>query len=143
MRQRRAASTRESLYLICGLVAFTQASWGLVVPVLPVYAHQFGATAAQLGVLVSSFSVARIAVNIPAGMLADRIDRRIVVLVAVGAAGVVLAATAALRTGAGLVTVATPAPATGWAAPGMSTEPSDRPPVRPSARAGLPRSAWP
>jgi MFS family permease len=97
MRQRRAASTRESLYLICGLVAFTQASWGLVVPVLPVYAHQFGATAAQLGVLVSSFSVARIAVNIPAGMLADRIDRRIVVLVAVGAAGVVLAATAAAQ----------------------------------------------
>jgi DHA1 family multidrug resistance protein-like MFS transporter len=97
MRRRRAASPRESLYLICGLVALTQASWGLVVPVLPVYAHQFGATAAQLGVLVSSFSVARILVNIPAGLLADRVDRRMVVLIAVAAVGVVLAATAAAQ----------------------------------------------
>ncbi|TKA00842.1 MFS transporter [Actinacidiphila oryziradicis] len=97
MRRRRPASTRESLYLICGLVALTQASWGLVVPVLPVYAHQFGATAAQLGVLVSSFSVARVLVNIPAGMLADRVNRRTVVLIAVAAVGVVLAATAAAQ----------------------------------------------
>jgi MFS family permease len=97
VKQRRPASPRESLYLICGLVALTQASWGLVVPVLPVYAHQFGATAAQLGVLVSSFSVARILVNIPAGMLADRVNRRTVVLVAVAAVGAVLAATAAAQ----------------------------------------------
>jgi DHA1 family multidrug resistance protein-like MFS transporter len=93
MRRGHAATARESLYLICGLVALTQASWGLVVPVLPVYAHQFGATAAQLGVLVSSFSVARILVNIPAGLLADRVNRRTVVLVAVASVGVVLAAT--------------------------------------------------
>lgn len=97
MRRRRPASAREALYLICGLVAFTQASWGLVVPVLPIYAHQFGATASQVGVLVSSFSVARILVNIPAGMLGDRINRRILVLVAVAAVGVVLAATAAAQ----------------------------------------------
>ena len=97
MRRGRPASAREALYLICGLVALTQASWGLVVPVLPIYAHQFGATAAQLGVLVSSFSVARILVNIPAGMLADRINRRILMLVSVAAVGVVLAATAAAQ----------------------------------------------
>jgi MFS family permease len=103
MRRLRPASARETLYLICGLVAFTQASWGLVVPVLPVYAHQFGATAAQLGVLVSSFSIARIAVNIPAGLLADRVDRRVIVLVAVAAAGVVLAATAAAQNLATLI----------------------------------------
>jgi MFS family permease len=58
-------------------------SWSLVVPVLPVYATHFGLGPAQLGLVVGIFGVGRILVNIPAGMLADRVDRRWLMLWAV------------------------------------------------------------
>ncbi len=86
MRQTRAVSSRETLIIVCGLVALTQASWGLIVPVLPVYAKQFHASAAELGLVVSAFNIARLAVNIPAGFIADRLNRRAIVLI--GACGV-------------------------------------------------------
>jgi MFS family permease len=93
VRRADPPSSRETLLLICGLVALTQASWGLAIPVLPVYARQFGASAAQLGVVISAFSVARLLVNIPAGLIADRMDRRLLVVSAVTGVGVVLACT--------------------------------------------------
>jgi MFS family permease len=88
---------RESLYLVCGLIALTQAAWGLVIPVLPVYAKEFGASAFELGIVVSSFSIARLCVNIPAGVLSDKLNRKHVMLGAVAGVGVVLLLTAAVN----------------------------------------------
>lgn len=84
----------ETLYLVCGLIALTQVSWGLIVPVLPLYAKDFGASAFELGVVVSSFTVARLCINIPAGLMADRFNRKLIILTGVGAVGGILLITA-------------------------------------------------
>jgi MFS family permease len=93
VKPKGTASYRETLLLVCGLIALTQASWGLVIPVLPLYARQFGATATDLGVIVSAFNVARLAINIPAGLLADRVNRRLLLIGAVAGVGLILWAT--------------------------------------------------
>src|SRR3954471_19740820 len=47
--------------------------FGLVVPVLPLYARSFGVTAAQVGLLVSAFAFVRLLCDLPAGRLVGRI----------------------------------------------------------------------
>lgn len=64
------------LVVVSACVAAVQMSWSIVVPVLPVYARTFGVGAAQLGLIVGIFGIGRLLVNIPAGLLADRLDRR-------------------------------------------------------------------
>lgn len=64
------------LVVVSACVAAVQMSWSLVVPVLPLYATEFGLGPAQLGLVVGIFGIGRVLVNIPAGMLADRVDRR-------------------------------------------------------------------
>lgn len=86
-RGRAAGGTRDGrprwwrrvgtpLTVVSACVASVQMSWSLVVPVLPVYASAFGLGAAQLGVVVGIFGVGRLLINIPAGLLASRVDRR-------------------------------------------------------------------
>lgn len=94
MSRSSTASTPAALVIVCGLVALTQASWGLIIPVLPVYAEEFGASAFQLGLVVAAFSMSRLLVNIPAGIIADRADRRIMIIAASAGVAVVLAVTA-------------------------------------------------
>lgn len=64
------------LVVVSACVAAVQLSWTLVVPVLPVFASEFGLGPAELGLVVGIFGIGRLLVNIPAGMLADRVDRR-------------------------------------------------------------------
>jgi len=94
MSGRSTASPRAALIIVCGLVALTQASWGLIIPVLPVYAEEFGASAFQLGIVVAAFSISRLLVNIPAGIIADRGNRRVIIITATTGVAVVLAVTA-------------------------------------------------
>jgi MFS family permease len=81
--------TGSPLVVVSACVASVQMSWSLVVPVLPIYAKTFGLGAAQLGLVVGIFGIGRVLVNIPAGLLADRVDRRWLMLCAV--LGVVVA----------------------------------------------------
>lgn len=52
----------------------------LVVPILPFYATRYGASAALVGLLVSSFSVAQLAAAPAWGRLSDRLGRRPAIL---------------------------------------------------------------
>jgi MFS family permease len=75
-RLSRRRSLGTPLVVVSACVASVQMSWSLVVPVLPVYARDFGLNAAQLGLVVAVFGVGRLLVNIPAGLLSERVDRR-------------------------------------------------------------------
>lgn len=86
------------LVVVSACVAAVQMSWSLVVPVLPRYATEFGLGPAQLGLVVGIFGIGRVLVNIPAGMLADRVDRRWLLLWSVLAV-VLTQAVAGLATG--------------------------------------------
>jgi len=81
----RRIGDNRNLVIICGLIAASQMSWGVVVPVLPLYARGFGASGADLGLIVSLFGVGRLIINIPAGRLAERYDQRHLLLGAVSA----------------------------------------------------------
>lgn len=50
--------------------------FGLVMPLLPIYARDFGATGTQLGLLTASFAVARLITTFPGGWLADKAGRK-------------------------------------------------------------------
>ena len=75
-RTRWRVPSGTPLVVVSACVAAVQMSWSLVVPVLPQYATQFGLGPAQLGLVVGIFGIGRVLVNIPAGVLADRVDRR-------------------------------------------------------------------
>src|SRR5690606_32202106 len=81
--------------MVCALVAGAQTTWGLVIPVLPVYADRLGAGAATLGVVVAAFGLGRLVVGVPAGVLAQRTPQRALLLTATAALALVTLATVA------------------------------------------------
>ena len=83
-----------ALVLVNLAIAATQMAWAIVIPVLPAYAETFGASATDLGLVVAMFGVGRLVVNIPAGMLSERVDRRKLLMAAVLGVVVFQAATA-------------------------------------------------
>jgi len=59
-----------------GLVLASAAMQFAVVPVLPVYAHRFGLSGLQQGLVLGATGLASLAVSLPAGVLADRFGAR-------------------------------------------------------------------
>lgn len=66
----------ERLLVICGSTVLVMAGQGVVGPVLPLFARDFGVSAAVVGLTFTAFGLARLLLNIPAGMWADRRGRR-------------------------------------------------------------------
>ncbi len=65
------------MLLTLSIIMFTNMmGFGMIVPVIPLYGRTFEVSSAMVGLLVTSFGVARLIFNIPAGRLADRIGRR-------------------------------------------------------------------
>jgi len=56
------------------------AGQGVVSPVLPLYAKQFGVSATMVGLTLTVFALARLIINVPAGIIADRFGRRILLV---------------------------------------------------------------
>ena len=61
---------------ICVTTALLMAGHSCVAPVLPMFAEEFGASAAQVGATLSAFALARLVLNVPFGSLADSIGRK-------------------------------------------------------------------
>ncbi len=69
-------SRYKQLFPLCFAVFVSMLGFGLVMPLLPRYAREFGATGTQLGFLTASFAIARIITTFPGGWLADRVGRK-------------------------------------------------------------------
>ncbi len=72
----------EALLTLCIMMIFVMIGFGMISPVLPLYGASFGVSSAMVGMLVTSFGLARLFANLPAGRLADRIGRRPLIIVA-------------------------------------------------------------
>ena len=66
----------ERLIAICVSTVMVMAGQGVISPVLPLYANDFGVSTAMVGATITAFGLARLFVNIPAGFFADRRGRR-------------------------------------------------------------------
>lgn len=56
------------------------AGQGVVSPVLPLYAREFGVSTATVGLTLTAFGIARLVLNLPAGALAERYGRRLLLI---------------------------------------------------------------
>jgi MFS family permease len=74
--------------LIYGLILASAAAQFALVPVMPVYARQFGLSGFQQGMVLGATGLAALAVSVPAGTLSDRFGARRITL----AAGLLMAA---------------------------------------------------
>jgi MFS family permease len=63
-------------FLIYGLVLASSGAQYAVVPILPVYAHRFGLSGLQQGMVLGATGFATLAVSVPAGALSDRFGAR-------------------------------------------------------------------
>ena len=73
---------RESILLAISLFLFVAAT-NILTPLLPVIRDDFGVSIAAAGVIVGSYGLARLAVDLPAGFLADVVGYRRLSLVAI------------------------------------------------------------
>ena len=70
----------EMLLTLSGMQIVIMLGFGMIAPILPLYARSFDVSTVMVGLLITSFGVARLFTNLPAGKLADRIGRRPLIL---------------------------------------------------------------
>jgi MFS transporter, DHA1 family, multidrug resistance protein len=75
------ARRNEYLLIVSCLITAVFLNWHMVGPVLPRFALDFGVSVAEVSLLISAFTLARILLNFPGGALTERIGRRPVLLV--------------------------------------------------------------
>jgi predicted MFS family arabinose efflux permease len=73
---------RPFRFLIYGLVLASSGTQFAVVPILPAYAHRFGLSGLQQGMVLGATGLATLAVSLPAGALSDRLGARRLTLLA-------------------------------------------------------------
>lgn len=79
--------------MLCTLIGTAQMTWGVVVPVLPLYVTALHAPVAVLGPLIAAFAIGRVVGNVPAGLLMRRLNPRVMLHTVLVALALVTAAT--------------------------------------------------
>ena len=79
----RPLTRRSPLALIFGTVFLDLVGFGIVIPVLPLYAERFGASPLMVGLLLGVYSMMQCLCAPLLGRLSDRVGRRPVLLVSV------------------------------------------------------------
>lgn len=67
---------RRLLALVCLIIFVDSLGYGVVVPVMPVYARDLGISQLGLGMLFASYALGNIVAALPFGLLSDRVGRR-------------------------------------------------------------------
>jgi MFS family permease len=75
--------SRSTLFILFSVVVVDLIGFGIVVPVLPFYAREYGASATTLGFLVMAYAAAQFVCAPLWGRLSDRVGRRPVMLLTV------------------------------------------------------------
>ncbi|HJM21060.1 MAG TPA: MFS transporter [Acidimicrobiales bacterium] len=70
----------EKLLVLCFATFMVMAGQGVIGPVLPLYARDFGVSTTVVGLTLTVFALARLILNVPAGLIADRFGRRILLV---------------------------------------------------------------
>lgn len=91
-RASRSAGWEQTI-LVCVLIGTAQMTWGVVVPVLPVYVTALHIPVAALGPIIAAFAIGRVVANIPAGLLLVRLRPRPLLGVVLALLAIVTAAT--------------------------------------------------
>ena len=76
-RFRRYWRENERLLMITVSTVLVMSGQGIITPVLPLFAAEFGAGVATVGLTLSIFGLARLLLNVPLGLLSDRYGRRL------------------------------------------------------------------
>jgi len=85
--ERKRAPLPAGFGTIWSTVAIDLVGFGIILPILPLYAERYGASPATIGLLLASFSVAQLLLAPVWGALSDRVGRRpVLVLSLVGTA---------------------------------------------------------
>ncbi|MGE3857192.1 MAG: MFS transporter [Dehalococcoidia bacterium] len=81
----------EQLMMITVSTVLVMMGQGVISPVLPLFADKFGVGAAAIGLTLTSFGLARLVLNIPMGIAADRYGRRLLLVSGpiIGAVGMI------------------------------------------------------
>ncbi|MCH7811325.1 MAG: MFS transporter [Chloroflexi bacterium] len=70
----------SALLGVCVATGLIMLGQGVISPVLPLYAKDFGVSATLVGATISVFGLARMLLNLPAGFLSDRYGRRLLLV---------------------------------------------------------------
>ena len=70
----------QELVVLCGATFLVMAGQGVVSPIIPLYASDFGVSATMVGLTLTVFALARLILNVPAGLIADRYGRRVLLV---------------------------------------------------------------
>ncbi|MBM3139246.1 MAG: MFS transporter, partial [Chloroflexi bacterium] len=66
----------EQLLMISISTVLVMAGQGVIAPILPLFARDFGVGTAAIGLTLSTFALARLLLNVPLGVVSDRLGRR-------------------------------------------------------------------
>lgn len=80
MTERR---TPEGFWAVWTAVAMDLLGFGIIIPLLPLYADSFGATATTIGILFASYSLAQFVLSPVWGRISDRVGRKPVLVVTI------------------------------------------------------------
>ncbi|MCE9624939.1 MAG: MFS transporter, partial [Deltaproteobacteria bacterium] len=75
---------KSSLLILFSVIVLDLIGFGIVIPILPFYAEQYGANATILGLLLTSYAVMQFLFSPIWGKLSDQIGRKKVLLITMG-----------------------------------------------------------
>src|SRR5687768_15824024 len=87
-RRRERAGLPEGFGTIWSAVALDLVGFGIVLPILPLYAERFDASPATIGLLVASFSLAQFVFSPIWGRVSDRVGRKPVLVLSLAGTAV-------------------------------------------------------
>ncbi len=70
----------QILLVLCITTMVVMMGFGIISPVLPLYAQSFGVGTAMIGLTITVFGAARLLMNLPAGFLSERYGRRLLLV---------------------------------------------------------------